>query len=605
MRRRVAGGAVVLVAGILVSGMLLPVRPAVAGAPAVVAPSNLPIRVDAAAAHLAHDWLGSSGIVATGVGRDDLGRPDLLVFSVDPAVAIPASIDGVPTRLVLTEGFTAQSCPTGPTGACTRPVPPGVSSGHFQVTAGTLGALVEDAAGKQYALSNNHVFANSNQASIGDPIVQPGPFDGGSGPNPGDVIGTLAAYQPVQFCGGPCGVASPVNTIDAAIAAVAPGKVQRQTVCGWTPAITTVAPSQLVPGSTAVKKCGRTTGATSGTVMATGASVVISYGSQQARFDGQVVTTSLSQPGDSGSLIVDAGGHPVALLTGGDVSYTIGNPIASVLGRFGVTFDDGIPGPPPSGPAPIGCSPSANAWGTGAVTAFAMPAGDGYWLARANGTVATGGGARYLGDASCLKLNGPVLGGAPTPTGSGYWLNGRDGGVFTFGTAPFFGSMGATALNQPVFSMAATRSGSGYWLVAYDGGIFSFGDAPFHGSTGDLALMQPIIAIATSSTGGGYRLVARDGGIFSFGDVPFFGSLPGLGVVASDVVGVAPTPSGKGYWIIRSLGQSYTFGDAGYLGPAPVGAADPVVAVVANPVAQGYRLLLASGGTVTLGAAPG
>jgi hypothetical protein len=592
-------------ASILLVGVLAFVVPTSPSAGAVDQPGRARIDVYAAEQLLADGWLGVPGVVATGIGRDDHGRPDLVVFVNDPSVNVPASIAGVPTKLVLSSGFTAQGCPNGSTGSCTRPVPPGVSSGHPAVTAGTLGALVEDVDGHQFALSNNHVFAASNQGVIGDPVLQPGPFDGGSVSSPGDLLGTLHDFEPVQFCAFQCSLSSPVNTIDAAIVAVAPGTVQRQTLCGWTPAMTTAPPAQLVPGSTAVKKCGRTTGLTTGTVVAINASVVIAYGTHLARFDGQIMTTGLSQSGDSGSLIVDAADRPVALLTGGDANYTIGNPIGPVLARFGVTLDDGIPGPPPTAPQPAVCLPASNGWPGTSVTGFAMPAGDGYWLGRSNGAVTTGGGAGFFGDGSCLKLIGPILGGAATPTGSGYWLNARDGGVFSFGAAQFFGSMGATPLNQPVFSMASTPTGNGYWLVAYDGGLFSFGDAAFFGSMGGATLVQPIIAMAASSTGAGYRLLARDGGIFSFGDVPFYGSLPSVGVAAADVAGMASTPSGRGYWIFRAGGQTYAFGDAGFFGNAPVSPSDPVVAVIANPTAPGYRLILSSGATVGFGAAPG
>ena len=42
---------------------------------------------------------------------------------------------------------------------------------------GTLGALVRDQTGSQYILSNNHVLAESDQASVGDTIVQPALID--------------------------------------------------------------------------------------------------------------------------------------------------------------------------------------------------------------------------------------------------------------------------------------------------------------------------------------------------------------------------------------------------------------------------------------------
>ena len=42
---------------------------------------------------------------------------------------------------------------------------------------GTLGSLIQNASGTQYLLSNNHVLARSDQASMGDTIVQPGLID--------------------------------------------------------------------------------------------------------------------------------------------------------------------------------------------------------------------------------------------------------------------------------------------------------------------------------------------------------------------------------------------------------------------------------------------
>ena len=51
-----------------------------------------------------------------------------------------------------------------------------------------------------YILSNNHVIAGINSANIGDPILQPGDADGGV--DPADRIGTLAAYQTIDFNGG-------------------------------------------------------------------------------------------------------------------------------------------------------------------------------------------------------------------------------------------------------------------------------------------------------------------------------------------------------------------------------------------------------------------
>lgn len=67
---------------------------------------------------------------------------------------------------------------------------PGISVAHKNVTAGTLGMIVKDKrSGKPAILSNWHVLAGDSSASPSDPIVQPGPHDGGRPPR--DTVATL------------------------------------------------------------------------------------------------------------------------------------------------------------------------------------------------------------------------------------------------------------------------------------------------------------------------------------------------------------------------------------------------------------------------------
>ncbi|MBS4021923.1 MAG: hypothetical protein KGZ79_05830 [Dethiobacter sp.] len=85
----------------------------------------------------------------------------------------------------------------------TRPARPGLSIGHYRVSAGTFGAVVFDRdSGEPLILSNNHVLANSTNgedgmSEPGDPILQPGKQDGGS--NPHDMLGTLLRFTPIRF----------------------------------------------------------------------------------------------------------------------------------------------------------------------------------------------------------------------------------------------------------------------------------------------------------------------------------------------------------------------------------------------------------------------
>jgi hypothetical protein len=225
-----------------------------------------------------------------------------------------------------------------------RPVPIGVSTGHPAITAGTIGCRVTGG-GSVYALSNNHVYADENQASIGDAVIQPGAFDGGS--SPADDIGTLSDFQSIVFS------TSADNVIDAAIAVTTTGDLGNSTPLGegggygipssTTLSVVEIADKLLNNQAVSVQKYGRTTGLTKGQVAWINATVNVGYDSGTARFVNQIVISpgSFSGGGDSGSLVVtdDDNRNPVGLLFAGSVLYTIANPIDAVLSRFGVTVD--------------------------------------------------------------------------------------------------------------------------------------------------------------------------------------------------------------------------------------------------------------------------
>jgi hypothetical protein len=97
-----------------------------------------------------------------------------------------------------------------------------------------------------------------------------------------------------------------------------------------------------------VKKSGRTTALTTGSVTSLAAKITITYSTgQKAIFVNQIGFSQFDQAGDSGSLIVqnvDPSPAPVALLTGqakkGGSVQTFGNPIGDVLAYFKVCFVD-------------------------------------------------------------------------------------------------------------------------------------------------------------------------------------------------------------------------------------------------------------------------
>lgn len=246
----------------------------------------------------------------------------------------------------------------------------------------------------------------------------------------------------------------------------------------------------------------------------------------------------------------------------------------------------------------------ANVLPYAAVGGFSTPGGRGFWIPLADGPVLPSGTAGRQHGLQIYELNGQIVGGAATPTGRGYWLVGSDGGVFSYGDADYHGSLATQHLNRPAVAIAPTGTGHGYWITAGDGGVFTFGDAHFRGSAARLHLASPIVGFIRSGSGRGYRLVGQDGGIFDFG-TPFLGSLPGRGVHAADVIGGGPTSTNHGYWIARRNGTVYGFGDARRLGSYAASSCDPVTAIVTNPHAIGYRLVMQSGATVPFGHAPG
>jgi hypothetical protein len=209
-----------------------------------------------------------------------------------------------------------------------------------------------------YALSNNHVYADINQAELGDNVLQPGSYDGGL--DPGDAIGTLHAYEPIRLCyyWWFWLICEQTNTMDAAIALSSEDKLSCSTPDdGYgTPgsAIHSAYGDPDIIGDEnldqllglGVKKYGRTTGQTVGAVDAINASVNVCYDqecSNVARFTDQLIITpgGFSGGGDSGSLIVthDEANTPVALLFAGSDTNTIANRIDLVLNHFGVTVD--------------------------------------------------------------------------------------------------------------------------------------------------------------------------------------------------------------------------------------------------------------------------
>jgi hypothetical protein len=226
-----------------------------------------------------------------------------------------------------------------------RPAPCGISSGHFRITAGTLGSLARGRSGvrinRLLALSNNHVFANTNNAAVGDNILQPGPIDGGL--NPADRIALLERWVPIVFGGG-------VNLVDCATGWCWPDRVRREQIYrsggAWAYFRTGSIPVAPAVGMI-VGKSGRTTQLTAGRIIDVNAAIAVDYGNGRiANFRDQITIRGLNanQPfsagGDSGSLIWtwDARRAPVGLLFAGGGGLTFANKIGRVLSALDINL---------------------------------------------------------------------------------------------------------------------------------------------------------------------------------------------------------------------------------------------------------------------------
>lgn len=208
-----------------------------------------------------------------------------------------------------------------------RPLVMGCSTGHINVAAGTIGCFVTSDGSDRLLLSNNHVLADENRASLGDDILQPAPAD--SGLSPQDRVATLSRLVPLQSLG--------KNLVDAAVATLDNSTMEERLVLTGLGALNGLRTTPL-QGEETVFKIGRTTGLTRGRISAFEVDDVwVRYDMGLIGFDGQLEIEPLdnrpfSLGGDSGALIVDKDLSAVGLLfAGNDVDTTYANPIQEVF----------------------------------------------------------------------------------------------------------------------------------------------------------------------------------------------------------------------------------------------------------------------------------
>jgi hypothetical protein len=300
------------------------------------------------------------------------------------SVSLAATVSGTPTAAplrILLNNQGINSSPVANQAAQTGAILLGASGGNdndydtfedrsgtryiADCCGGTLGALVDDPAGNQYILSNNHVLAESDQARIGDTIDAPGLIDDGCVPltHAGSTLrdaGRLRYYVPLQ---------SPRTNVDAALAAVSPGVVDPSgsilalgapgagsgtgtgpdAPLGAAPPVAGTGEELTAAnlGSMRLAKSGRTTGLTCSTVAGVDLAIKVDYYKDCAEtqplysktFTGQIAIAGdkFSDSGDSGALVLDAANaQPVGLFFAGGSDgsghgLSVANPIGDVL----------------------------------------------------------------------------------------------------------------------------------------------------------------------------------------------------------------------------------------------------------------------------------
>lgn len=320
--------------------------------------------------------LGRKNVVGVGVGYKHVGmqrteQPAIIVFvkqkeapeNLSREHLVPFKINGLDTDVIeigevrlLDEERTKH----------VRPARPGLSIGHYRVTAGTFGAVVRDkTTGELLILSNNHILANATdgkdgRSAVGDPILQPGEYDGGTRD---DRIANLVRYIPIYKGEAPatCPVANGAarianmfvhairpkyqlkffkrgdtqNVVDCAVARPTRPDVITDEVVG----IGRIAGVEKARPGMRVVKSGRTTGITRGVVTAMGATMEVKLDDNNAAyFSDQVICDMKSQGGDSGSLVLNESNKAVGLLFAGSDKVTVFNNIQTVLDKLNVEF---------------------------------------------------------------------------------------------------------------------------------------------------------------------------------------------------------------------------------------------------------------------------
>ena len=300
--------------------------------------------------------LATEGVQGIGIGETNGSLAILvLVDDTNHAAQLPATLNNLPVNVRVVGTIHAAPCSgSNPQATYPLPVPLGVSGGNVILfggccASGTIGFKVRDNnTGRTGWISNNHVVGHGSDgcpgsAPIGTPQYQPGPIDTATACSSAQNIGTLNRVIPINF-GGASNVvdAGFVQSSDSAISA---------NILNLGPQVDNVVPAFV---GQVVRKNGRTTSCTEGTVAGVNMTVQVDYSGSApcattcgiATFANQIMisptapSTAFAAAGDSGSPIVDANNNAVALLFAGSPTTgdALGNPMGAVLTALNVSL---------------------------------------------------------------------------------------------------------------------------------------------------------------------------------------------------------------------------------------------------------------------------
>ncbi|HRQ41039.1 MAG TPA: hypothetical protein PLD25_24245 [Chloroflexota bacterium] len=314
------------------------------------------------------DWLAQEGVTAVDLGFEwshgaMTGRLAIRVHvarkkpptELSEDELFPKEIEGIPVDVIeatygiqiMLEGDAQLEAAVDGRDQRFTEIPLGVSIGCPNVTAGTLGAKVYDAATQEaHILSNWHVLVGLPTAPPNEAIWQPGRLDGGRS---SDKFAEVTR--------------SILGPFDAALARLTGERPVLEETLEGDP-IADVAVPQL---GMLVWKSGRTTGRTAGFIDGMMMTTQLNYGAAGVRRLEQVfrivprpgsAPTEISMGGDSGSIWVDeASGKAVGLHFAGEVGddpeFALAHDINPVMARLDFIFPAQLPPPePPVEPEP-------------------------------------------------------------------------------------------------------------------------------------------------------------------------------------------------------------------------------------------------------------